>query len=62
MLGFEVNEVAASLCLSPRTVESYGRQFLNFGDINPDVIGRSLNSVYESAHGISDNGSSAKTS
>ena len=45
MLGYEVNEEAASLSLSPRTVERYRRQFLNFGDINPEVIGRLLNSV-----------------
>ena len=50
VLGYEVNEVAASPCLSPRTVERYRRQFLNFGDINPDVIGRSLNSVSMHPH------------
>ena len=49
-LGYEVNEVAASLCLSPSTVERYRRQFVNFGDINPDVIGRSLNSVSMHPH------------
>ena len=43
MLGYEVNEV--NLCLSPRTVKRYRRQFFNFGDINPEVIGRPLNSV-----------------
>ena len=45
VLGFEINEEAASLILCPRTVECYRRQFLNFGDINPEVIGRPLNSV-----------------
>ena len=45
VLGYEVNEEAASLSLSPRTVERYRRQFLNFGDINPEVIGRPLHSV-----------------
>ena len=50
MLGYEVNEVAASLCLSPRTVERYRRQFLNFGAINPEVIGTPLNSVSMHPH------------
>ena len=50
VLGYEVNEVAASLCLSPRTVERYRRQFLNFGDINPEVIGRPSNSVSMHPH------------
>ena len=45
MLGYEVNEEAASLSLSARSVERYRRQFLNFGNINPEVIGRPLNSV-----------------
>ena len=45
VLGYEVNEEAASLSLSPRTVERYRRQFLNFGDINPGVIARPLHSV-----------------
>ena len=45
VLGYEVNEEATSLSLSPRTVERYRRQFLNFGNINPEVIGRPLNSV-----------------
>ena len=45
LLGYEVNEEAASLSLSPRTVERYRRRFLNFGDINLEVIGRPLNSV-----------------
>ena len=45
MLGYEVNEEAASQSLSPRTVERYRRQFLNFGDINSEVVGRPLNSV-----------------
>ena len=45
VLGYEVNEEDASLSSSPRTVERYRRQFLTFGDINPEVIGRPLNSV-----------------
>ena len=40
VFGYEVKEEAASLSL-----ERYVRQFLNFGDINPEVIGRPLNSV-----------------
>ena len=50
MLGYEVNEVAAFLCLSPRTVECYRRQFFNFGDINPEVTGRPLDSVSMHLH------------
>ena len=50
MLGYEVDEVAASLCLSPRTVQRYSRQFLNFGNISPEVIGRPLNSVSMHPH------------
>ena len=50
VLGYEVNGEAASLSLSPRTVECYRRQFLNFGDINPEVIGRPLNSVSMHPH------------
>ena len=46
MLGYEVNEVATFLCLSPRTVEHYRRQFFNFGDINPEVTGRPLDSEF----------------
>lgn len=45
-----MNEVAASLCLSPRTVERYSRQFLNFGDIKQEVIGRPFNSVSMHPH------------
>ena len=44
VLAFEVNEEAASLSFSPRTVERCRLQFLNFGDINPEAIGRPLNS------------------
>jgi len=34
VLGYEVNEVAASLCLSSRAVERCRRKLLNAGDIN----------------------------
>ena len=50
VLGYEVDEVAASLCLSPRTVKRYSRQFLNFRNISPEVIGRPLNSVPMHSH------------
>ena len=50
VLGYEVDEVATSLCLSLRTVQRYSRQFLNFGNISPEVIGRPLNSVSMHPH------------
>ena len=31
-------------------MERYRRQFLNFGDVKPEVIGRSLNSVSMHPH------------
>ena len=36
--------------MSPRTVQRYSRQFLNFGNISPEVIGRPLNSVSMHPH------------
>ena len=50
VLGYEVNEVATSLCSSPRTVERYRRKFLNFGDIKLEVIERPLNRVSMHPH------------
>ena len=50
VLRYEVDEVAASLCLYPRTAKRYSRQFLNFGNISPEVIGRPLNSVSMHPH------------
>ena len=45
VLGYGVNEVAATLSMSPRTVERYVRKFSNFGEVKPEVVGRPLNSV-----------------
>ena len=49
VLGYKVNEAAASLCLCPRTVERYRKQFLAL-QTNPEVIGRPLNSVVLHPH------------
>ena len=45
MLGFQVDEVAAALWMSPRTIERYVSKVLNSGDVKAGIIGRLENSV-----------------
>ena len=50
MLGFQVDEVAAALWLSPRTIERYVSRVLNSGDVKAGIIGRPANSVAMHQH------------
>ena len=50
MLGFQVDEVAAALWMSPRTIERYVSKVLNFGDVKAGIIGRPANSVAMHQH------------
>ena len=50
MLGFQVDEVAAALWMSPRTIERYVSKVLNFGDVRARIIGRPANSVAMHQH------------
>ena len=48
--GFQVDEVAAALWMSPRTIESYVSKVLNYGDVKAGIIGRPANSVAMHPH------------
>ena len=50
MLGFQVDEVAAALWMSPRTIERYVSKVLNSGDVKAGIIGRPANSVAMHQH------------
>ena len=50
ILGFQVDEVAAALWMSPRTIERYVSKVLNFGDVKAGIIGRPANSVAMHPH------------
>ena len=50
MLGFQVDEVAAALWMSPRTIERYVSNVLNSGDVKAGIIGRPANSVAMHPH------------
>ena len=45
ILGFQVDEVAVALWMSPRTIERYVSKVLNSGDVKAGNIGRPANSV-----------------
>ena len=49
-LGFQVDEVAAALWKSPRTIERYISKVLNSGDVKAEIIGRPANSVAMHPH------------
>ena len=44
LLGYSVDEVAATLFMSPRTIERYISKCLNTGDVNSEKLGRPFNS------------------
>ena len=50
MLGFQVDEVAAALWMSLRTIERYVSKVLNSGDVKAGIIGRPANSVAMHQH------------
>ncbi|XP_044166706.1 uncharacterized protein LOC122950773 [Acropora millepora] len=50
LLGYSVDEVAATLFMSPRTIERYISKCLNTGDVNSEKLGRPFNSVAMHAH------------
>jgi len=50
ILGFQVDEVAAALRMSPGTIERYVSRVLNFGKMKANIIGRPLNSVAMHPH------------
>ena len=50
ILGFQVDEVAAALWMSLRTIEHYVSKVLNFGDVKVGIIGRPANSVAMHPH------------
>ena len=50
MLGYQVDEVAASLRMPPRTIERYVLKVLNFGEVKANTIGRPINSVAMRLH------------
>ena len=50
ILGYQVDEVAAALRMSPRTIERYVSKVLNFGEVKANVIGRPTNSVAMHPH------------
>ena len=50
ILGFQVDEVAAALWMSPRTIERYVSKVLNSGDVKAGIIGRPANSVAMHPH------------
>ena len=50
ILGFQVDEVAAALWMSPRTIECYVSKVLNSGDVKAGIIGRPANSVAMPPH------------
>ena len=50
ILGYQVDEVAAALRMSPRTIERYVSKVLNFGEVKANTIGRPKNSVAMHLH------------
>jgi len=50
ILGYQVDEVAAALRKSPRTIERYVSRVLNFEEVKANTIGRPLNSVAMHQH------------
>ena len=50
ILGYQVDEVAAALRMSPRTIERYVSKVLNFGEVKANTIGRAINSVAMHPH------------
>ena len=50
MLGYQVDKVAAALRMPPRTIEHYILKVLNFGEVKPNTIGTSINSVAMHPH------------
>lgn len=64
ILGYQVDEAAAALRMSPKTIERYVSKVLNFGEVKANTIGRPINSVamHPAAHGVFDYGGSACTS
>ena len=50
MLGYQVDEEAAALRLSPRTIERYVSKVLNFVEVKANTIGRQINSVAMHPH------------
>ena len=50
ILGFQVDEVAAALWMSPRTIECYVSKVLNSGDVKAGIIGRPANGVAMPPH------------
>ena len=50
LLGYSVDEVAATLFMSPRTIERYISKCLNTGDVNSEKLGRPFNSFTMHPH------------
>ena len=50
ILGFQVDEVAAALWMSPRTIERYVSKVFNSGDVKAGIIGKPANSVAMHPH------------
>ena len=50
LLGYSVDEVAATLFMSPRTIECYISKCLNTGDVNSEKLGRPFNSFAMHPH------------
>ena len=50
LLGYSVDEVAATLFMSPRTIERYISKCLNTGDVNSEKLGRPFNSFAMHQH------------
>ena len=49
-LGYSVDDVAATLFMSPRTVERYISKCLNTGEVKWEKLGRPLNSFAMHPH------------
>ena len=58
VLGFQVDDVASTLCRTPRTVQRYVSKFLNFGEVK-DYWKTYKKFGYVSARGVFDHGGSA---
>ena len=50
LLGYSVDEVAATLFMSPRTILRYISKCMNTGDVNSEKLGRPFNSFAMHAH------------
>ena len=50
LLGYSVDEVAATLFMSPRTIQRYISKCMNTGDANSEKLGRPFNSFAMHAH------------